>query len=166
MANSIFDLENSRSRSWQYLRLWVQSMCLLFHLWQSDHLWLRDSKFRIWPWKSKVNVFKVRVKAKVKRYDIWGVQSICLLFVSWQWDHFCLRHSKFHIWPWKFKVKVMPKVKPGGQIWGPEFNWNVCFSFCGNQTIFGWDIANFIFDLINSRSWSQQKSIKIKWGNL
>ena len=76
-----------------------------------------------------------------------GVQSICLLLVSWQSDHFWMRYRKFHIWPWKFKVKVMAKVKPDGHIWGLEFSRYVCFSFRGNRTILGWDIANSIFDL-------------------
>ena len=40
----------------------------------------------------------------------------------------------------------MAKVKLEGDIWGPEFYRYVCFSFCRNQTIFGWDIANSIFD--------------------
>ena len=87
-----------------------------------------------------------------------GVQSICFLFVSWQSDHFWLRYRKFHLWPWKFKVKVMAKVKPYGHIWALEFNRYVCFSFRGNRTIFGWDIANFIFDLDNSRSRSWPRS--------
>ena len=92
-----------------------------------------------------------------------GVQSICLLFVSWQLDHFWLRYRKFHIWPWKFKVKVIAKVKPDGHIWALEFNRYVCFSFCGNRTIFGWDIANSIFDLENSRSRSWPRS---RWSHL
>ena len=87
-----------------------------------------------------------------------GVQSICLLFVSWQSDHFWLRYSKFYIWPWKFKVKVMAKVKLDGHIWALKFNRYVCFSFRGNRTIFGWDIANSIFDLENSRSRSWPRS--------
>ena len=87
-----------------------------------------------------------------------GVQSICLLFVSWQSDHFWLRYSKFYIWPWKFKVKVMAKVKPDGHVWVLEFNRYVCFSLHGNWTIFGWDIANSIFDLENSRSKSWPRS--------
>ena len=90
-----------------------------------------------------------------------GVQSICLLFVSRQSDHFWLRYSKFYIWPWKFKVKVMAKVKPNGHIWALEFNRYVCFSFRGNRTIFGWNIANSIFDLEKSRSRSLRKSTKI-----
>ena len=88
-----------------HLRPGVQSICLLFVSWQSDHFWLRYRKFHIWPWKSKV---KVMVKVKPIGH-IWGlgVQSICLLFVLWQSNHFWLRYSKFHIWPCKFKVKLM-----------------------------------------------------------
>ena len=56
------------------------------------------------------------------------------------------------------KVKVMVKFKPIGHIWGLEFNRYVCFSFRGNLTIFGWDIANSIFDLENSRSRSWPRS--------
>ena len=56
------------------------------------------------------------------------------------------------------KVKVMVKFKPIGHIWGLEFNWYVCFLFRGNLTILGWDIANSIFDLENSRSRSWPKS--------
>ena len=84
-------------------------------------------------------------------------QYVCF-FVSRQSDHFWLRYSKFYIWPWKFKVKVMAKVKPDGQIWALKFNRYVCFSFRGNRTIFGWDIANSIFDLENSRSRSWPRS--------
>ena len=50
------------------------------------------------------------------------------------------------------KVKVMVKVKPIDHIWGLQFNRYVCFSFRGSRTIFGWDIANSIIDLQNSRS--------------
>ena len=144
---------------WSHLRPGVQWICLLFVPWQSDHFWLRYSKFHIWPWKSKV---KVMAKAKPDGH-IWGlgVQSICLLFVPWQSDHFWLRYNKFHIWPWKFKVKVMAKVTPDGHIWALEFYRYVCFSFRGNRTIFGWDIANSIFDLEKSRSRSRRKSTKI-----
>ena len=132
------------------------------------------SYFKIWPWKSRVKVMCVvkgqghvwPSKFKGQGYgqgQTWWshlsprVQSICLLFASWQSDHFWLRYSKFYIWPWKFKVKVMAKVKPNGHIWALEFNRYVCFSFRGNQTIFGWDIANSIFDLEKSRSRSRRK---------
>ena len=144
---------------WSHLRPGVQWICLLFVSWQSDHFWLRYRKFHIWPWKSKV-----KVMAKVKPDGhIWGlgVQSICLLFAPWQSAHFWLRYSKFHIWPWKFKVKVMTNVKPDGHFWALEFNRYVCCSFRGNRTIFGWDIANSIFDLEKSRSRSRRKLTKI-----
>ena len=152
-------------------------ICLIFQIWlhnnaswQKGHLIVRLAHENPWSrscvW-SKVKVTfdlensKVKVMVKFKPdVHIWGlgVQSICLLFISWQSDHFWLRYSKFLIWPWKFKVKVMAKVKPNGHIWALESNWYVCFSFCGNRTIFGWDIANSIFDLENSRSRSWQRS--------
>ena len=161
-AKVTFDLQNSKVKvmvkvksHWSHLRPGVQSICLLFVSWQSDHFWLRYSKFHIWPWK-----FKVKVMVKVKPDGhIWALEfNRCLFFVSWQLDHFWLRYSKFYIWPWKFKVKVMAKVKPDGRIWALEFNRYLCFLFRGNRTIFGWDIANSIFDLENSRS--RRKSTK------
>ena len=116
-GNSIFDLENSRSTSW--------------------------------PRSNPMAHLSPRI------------QSMCLLFVLWQSDHFWLRYSKFYIWPWKFKVKVMAKVKPDGPIWALELNRYACFSFRGNQTILGWDIANSKFDLEKSRSRSRRKWTKI-----
>ena len=60
-----FKIQRSRlwwsSNHWSHLRPGVQSICLLFVSWQSDHFWLRYRKFHIWPWK-----FKVNVMAKVK----------------------------------------------------------------------------------------------------
>ena len=57
-------------RSMSHLRPWVQSICLLFVSWQSDHFWLRYSKLYIWPWK-----FKVKVMAKVEPDDhIWCLE--------------------------------------------------------------------------------------------
>ena len=133
-------------------------VCFSF-LWQSYHFWLRYCKFCIWPWK-----FKVKVMAKVKPDGhIWALEFnwyVCFSFL-WQSYHFWLRYCKFCIWPWKFKVKVMAKVKPNGHIWALEFNRYVCFSFRGNRSIFGWDIANSIFDLEKSRSRSRRKSTEI-----
>ena len=62
---------------WSHLRPGVQSICLLFVSWQSDHFWLRYSKSHIWPWK-----FKVKVMAKVKpNGHIWGlVFNRCVWF--------------------------------------------------------------------------------------
>ena len=136
---------------------------------------LRYSYFKIWPWKSMVKVMCVvkgqghiwPSKFKAQGYGQgqthWShlrprVQSIYLLFVSWQSDHFWLRYSKFHIWPWKIKNKVMAKVKLDGHIWALGFNRHYCYSFRGNRTIFGWDIANSIFDLEKSRSRSWSRS--------
>ena len=36
---------------WSHLSPRVQSICLLFVSWQSDHFWLRYSNVHIWPWK-------------------------------------------------------------------------------------------------------------------
>ena len=36
---------------WSYLRPRVQSICLFFVSWQTDHFWLRYSKFHMLPWK-------------------------------------------------------------------------------------------------------------------
>ena len=104
---------------------------------------------------------------------------------SWSWMTYChplcamligpsiLRYSYFKIWPWKSMVKVMcvvkdqghvwpskskVKVKPIGHIWGLEFNRYICFLFCGNRTTFGWNMANSIFYLENSRSRSWPRS--------
>ena len=61
------------------LRPSVHSICILFILWQSNHLWLRYSIFKIWPWK-----FKVKVMAKVKSSGhVWGLELnwyVCFLF--------------------------------------------------------------------------------------
>ena len=156
---------------WWHLRTGVQSIYLPFVSWQWDHFWLRYSKFHIWPWK-----FKVKVMAKVKPDGhIWGLgfnQYVCFSFRGNRTmfafhfvaiGHFWLRYSKFYIWYWKFKVKVKVKAKvtPDGHVWGLEFNRYVCFLFRGNWIIFGWDIANSIFELENSRSRSGRKSTTI-----
>ena len=75
-----------------------------------------------------------------------------------------LRYSYFKIWPWKSMVKVMCVVKGQGHVWPSKFkgqgygqgqiHWShlrpgvqslcLLFLFRGNQTMFSWDIANFI----------------------
>ena len=92
---------------WSHLRPWVQSICLLFVSWQSDHFWLRYSKFHIWPWK-----FKVKIMAKVKPDGhIWALEFnryVCFSFRgNWTifgWDN---ANSIFDL---KFKVKVTTKI--------------------------------------------------------
>ena len=159
---------------WSWSWSWM-TYCHLLCGMSIDPPILRYSYFKILPWKSMAKVmcevkgqghvwpskFKGHGYGQVQPH--WshlrpGVQSICVLFASWQSDHFWLRYSKFYIWPWKFKVKVMAKVKPDGHIWALEFSRYVCFSLRGNRTIYGWDIANSIFDLENSRSRSWPRS--------
>ena len=83
-----FDLENSRSRSCPRSNLMVTfeaqssiDICLLFVSCQSDHFWLRYSKFHIWPWK-----FKIKIMAKVKPDGhIWGLEInryVCFSFLD------------------------------------------------------------------------------------
>ena len=59
--------------------------------------------------------------------------------ITWQCD-------LWYTWLW-----LTRKVKSDRHILCLEFNRNVCVSFRGNRAIFGWVIANSIFDLENSR---------------
>ena len=110
---------------------------------------LGNSRSRSWPRSNPMVTFE-----PLSSFDMFAFRFVVI-------GHFWPRCSKFYIWPWKFKTKVMAKVKPNGHIWAQEFNRYVCFSFRGNRTIFGWDTANSIFDLENSRSSSWRKSTKI-----
>ena len=173
-AISKFDHENPWSRSCvmtfkiQRSRLWSTSNPLVTcEAWTSIDMFafrfVAIGPFLGETWQILYLTLKIRGQGHGQGHTRWShlspsVQSICLLFVSWQSHHFWLRYSKFHIWPWKFKVKVMAKVKPDGHIWALEFNQYVCFLFRGNRTIFGWDIANSIFDLEKSRSRSWSRS--------
>ena len=109
-----------------------------------SHKTLKIQRSRSWPRSNLVVTFEA-----LSSIDMFAFRFVEIQTTFW------LRYSKFHIWPWKFKVKVMAKMKLDGHIWGLEFNRCVCSSFRGNQTIFGWDIANSIFDLENSRSRSR-----------
>ena len=89
---------------------------------------------------------KVKVMVKVKPIGhIWGLR-------------YRLRYRKFHIWPWNSRPRSWPRSNLMVNFEALEFNWYVCFSFCGNRTILGWDMANSIFDLENSRSRSWPRS--------
>ena len=146
--------QSSRSHFW----LSNQSIYFLLITHKSAPSLLIYSYLKIWLWRPKV---KVMTKVKTNGH-IWGLEfNPCFLFVSWQSDHFWLRYSRFHIRLWKYKVKVMAKVRYDGHIWSLEFIQYVCFLFCGNRTILGWDTVNSIFDLENSRSRSQWKSTRI-----
>ena len=150
---------------YSYFEIWpwksmVKVMCVV-----KGYGHIRPSKFKgqgqgqnhwhVWPWK-----FKVKVMAKsnmmVTFEALSSIDMFAIRFVAIR--PFWLRYSKFYIWPWKFKVKVRAKVKSDGHIWALDFNRYVCFSSCGNRIIFGWDIANSIFDLENSRSRSWPRS--------
>ena len=98
IGNSLFDLENSRSRSqwksqgngegqshWSHLRPRVQSICLILVLWQLANLWLRYKAFIFDLDNSRSR--SCSMSNSVVTFGHW-VQSICLLFVSWQSDHF------------------------------------------------------------------------------
>ena len=91
---------------WSHLRPGVQLICLLFVSWQSDHFWLRYSKFDIWPWK-----FKVKVMAKVKTDShIWGLEFNWYVCFSFRGNRTISRYSKLHVWPSKFKVRSQQKL--------------------------------------------------------
>ena len=89
-----------------YLRPGVQSICLLFVSWQSNHFWVIYSKFHIWPWK-----FKVKVMAKVTPDGhIWGIEfnwHVCVSFgvnrTIFDWDIansiFDLDNLRSRSWP-------------------------------------------------------------------
>ena len=91
---------------WLHLRPGVQSICLLFVSWQSDHFWLRYRKFHIWPWK-----LKVKVMAKVKPDGhIWALDFnpyVCFSFrgnrTIFSWDIaksiFDIENSRSRSWP-------------------------------------------------------------------
>ena len=153
IANSIFDLENSRSRSWPRSNLMV-TFEVLRSIGMFAFRFVAIVPFFAEIYSIRYLTLKIQGQGHDQGQTWWShlkprVQSMCLLFVLWQSDHFWLRYSQFDIWPWKFKVKVMAKVKPDDFIWSLEFSRCVCFSFRGNRTIFGWDIANSIFDLEN-----------------
>ena len=141
--------------------LLFQNLTMKIH--GQGHVWL---KVKV---TSDLQIQRPRLWSTSNPLVTWSRSNPLVTFEAWssddmfafrfvQSDHFWMRYRKFHIWPWKFKVKVMAKVKPDGHIWGLEFSRYVCFSFRGNRTILGWDIANSIFDLENSRSRSWPRS--------
>ena len=92
-----------------------------------------------------------------------------------------LRYSYLKIWPWKSLVNTMRMIKGLGHIWPWKFTdqghcqgqtwWlhlrpkvqSICLLFVSwhNRTILCWDIANSMFDLVNSRSRSWPKSNQV-----
>ena len=111
-ANSIFDLENSRSRSCPR-----SNSMITFEAASSIDMFA-FCVMAIRPFLAEIlqiPYLTLKIQGHGQGQTRWShlrprVQSICLLFISWQSNHFCLRYSKFHIWPWKFKVKVTTKI--------------------------------------------------------
>ena len=65
--------------NWPQLRPSVESLCLIFVSLQSDHFWLRYSKFHIWPWKFKDNVM-AKVKSDGHIWDLEFNRYVCFSF--------------------------------------------------------------------------------------
>ena len=105
IGNSIFDLKNSRSRSWPRSNLMVTFEALEFN------------PYVCFPFGGNRTILaeilqilyltlKIQGQGHGQDRTRWShlsprVQSISLNVDSWQSDHFWLRYSKFHIWPWK-----------------------------------------------------------------
>ena len=85
-----------------HLRHGIQLICVLFVSWQSDHFWLRYSKFHIWPWK-----FKVKVKSDGHIWDLEFNRYVWFSFLgnhtTFGWDIgnsiFDLENSRSRSWP-------------------------------------------------------------------
>ena len=71
------------------------------------------------------------------------------LVTKWSRSHMTLKIQISKSWP---RSNPLSHLRPRVQ------NWNVCCSFHGHRTTFGWDIANFTSNLENSRSRSQPRS--------
>ena len=90
-------------------------------------------------------------------------QLICFLLVSRKLDDFWLIYSIFELQGQsprsksRRKFHVMAKVNSIDRVYEQAIIQYTCFSFRGYRGIFGWDIANSIFDLENSRSRSRRK---------
>ena len=91
----------------------------------------------------------VRNKMSWRHSDIWSHPGHYLVDpYTWLWSP----NGQDHIWPWKFKYKGHGQGQTHCYIWGLEFK-SICLLFILWQSDhFGWDIANFTFDLENSRS--------------
>ena len=82
-----------------------------------------------------------------------SVRSLHLTLVTkWSRSHMTLKIQISRSWPRSNPLVTFEALSS---------NQYVCFSFRGNRTTFGWDIANFIIDLENSKSRSWRKSTKI-----
>ena len=143
---------------WSHLRPGVQSICLLFVSWQSDHFWLRYRKFHMLPWK-----FKVKVMAKVKPDGHnWGLEFNRYVCLSFRGNRTILAEIEQILY---LTLNIQGQGHSQGQTWWPHLSpsvQSICLLFVSWQPDqFGWDIANSIFDTEKSRSRSWRKSTKI-----
>ena len=114
IANSIFDIENSRSRSSPRSNLMV-TFEVLRSISMFAFRFVAIVPFFAEIYSIRYLTLKIQGQGYGQGQTWWShlkprVQSMCLLFVSWQSDHFWLRYSQFNIWPWKLKIKVTTKI--------------------------------------------------------
>ena len=137
---------------WSYLRPGVKSICLLFVLWQSDHFWLRYSKFHIWPWN-----FKAKVMAKVKSDGhIWGLdfnRYVCFSFrgngTIFDWD---MANSIFDL------GKIQGQGHGQGQTWWSHLRRRVqsmCLLFVS------WQLDHFWLRYSKFHIWPWKLKVKV-----
>ena len=92
---------------------------------------LRYSDFKIWPWKSKVDVMgEVKICSHNVNPTIYRLTSLLFLVnrPSHSWDTIF-----FKIWPWKSKVKVMCEVNVESHNLSPTFYRLTSLSFHVNK---------------------------------
>ena len=116
-AISKFDLENPRSRSWVRSKfevtMWVQHSIDSnpFRSMSIGHPIPDTIFFKIWPWKSKVNVMgEVNVESHNMGPTFYQLTSLSF-HVNWPIPF--LRYDFFKIWPWKSRSRswLRSKVK-------------------------------------------------------
>ena len=98
---------------------------------------MSEKSYRYWlrpPW-TNLQLYESTARRQLKSPRSLSGRSIHLILVNkWSWS-----------WSWMTNCHPLCAMSIGPPIL--EFNQYVCFSFRGNRTIFGWDIANSIFDL-------------------
>ena len=131
---------------------------------QSALPFLRNSIFKIWPWKSKV---KVMGEVDIQSHKV-GVTSYRLTSLSFHvnrpshsWDT-----AFFKFWPWKSKVKVMGEGNVDSHKVDVTSYRFTSLLFHVNRPFHSWDTAFSKFDLENprsSRSWVWGMLKVTKW---
>ena len=155
----------------------------MYHMaryWSRYMTWfILDESTARWQLKSPRSLSgrSIHLTLATKWSQSWSWMTYCHTLCAMSIAPPILRYSYFKIWPWNPMVKVMCEVKGQGHVWTSNFkgqdygqgqtHWShlrpgvqsICLLFVPWQsTIFGWDIANSIFDLENSRSRSWTRS--------